>query len=229
VGEDPDTVGDTIDEDAKADGATFPGGYYELSTDLDDEPRLEELDLRPNKTYYRTFAMLTPGDPDGGNFEIGYSYDRGTFKFSSNSATGKKYIRFYDLDNELIDVWRYTFDGSKLKFLYRTEGGFDMKRVAAPTKTWVNAVKARLTTPAMIDQLAAVDIYATGVAQSMRSTYIDYEQRTGTAPKLGRARVDYKYAYVVSSANTFEVFAASGQLIAAGKRTATTITWDPAL
>ncbi len=218
-------IEDVEDPDARADGTSAPGGLYEIAHVANvEDPHFPVLDLRANKTYYRTFSVLGPIlDHSEDIVEIQTSYERGTFKFTRGG--GNTYIRFHDGESQL-GGWRYTMSGTKLEFHYKDGGGFTMKRVAPPAAAWTDAVKDAVAEAS--SSFPAVERNASPVTDSMRATLDAWKGRT-PAPKLRRASVEGKDAFVVSGGNELEVFAPSGQLIAAGTTSGGKIAWDGAL
>jgi hypothetical protein len=106
------------------------------------------LDLRSDGTYFDVeYALVDAGD---GNTETGVSQTFGTYKFTKDSH-GHRYIRFQDgLHAEYS--WRWRFEPANggtatLKFVYATgEVGFQMKRSARPTATFLGHLHDKFAT-----------------------------------------------------------------------------------
>lgn len=233
AGEDPSTLGDEIDEDTKADGAAAPGGLYLVDFDsaIEDAPLIEILDLRANKTFFRSDSALSADDDY--NYSTGWSSDRGTFKFSRTRSTGKTYIRFYEENGDLLDVWRYTLEGSTLHFYYRNGEGFDTLPQAKPTTAWTRAVVDRvrpLAEAETIDALPDVSPYAAGIPTAAYDAALALgEPSPGGGIDLApmyRFAVSGKTAYVVATDARLEIYDRLSRLVAGADMDGGTLTWD---
>lgn len=232
AGEDPSTLDDEILDDTKADGAAAPGGLYavDVETTIEDAPLIELLDLRADMTFFRSYSALSPDDDY--NYSTGWANERGTFKFSRTASTGKTYIRFYEEDGDLLDVWRYTLDGDTLHFYYRDGEGFDTVLQPEPTDAWTNAVIDRvrpLAEAGTLDDLVDVSPDASGVPLAAYAAALALGERTPTGvdyAAMYRFSISSKTAYVVANPSRVEIYDRASRLIAGADVADGELTWD---
>lgn len=200
---------DSDDLDAKQDGAARPVGLYTLidpGSFEEGRPRMEFLDLRRDDTFY-TYE-LGPVD-NNGNFEEGYDSYFGTFALTKDRYANR-YLRVRP-DGGGSWRYKYTLDGDKLSFYYRTgEIGWSMERQADPPATQLARIRAVFEAGT---NRRRINTRASSHPDALWSRFYDLRE-TGTYGTY-TLNVDGTVYYMITGQGMVEIYAANNQLVAA--------------
>jgi hypothetical protein len=134
----PGEEADVDDNQAKADGTTYPLGTYRITDESDDTDysRVDTLAIKTDGTFYR-YEKGMSCDPDG-NCQEGVNSHKGTYKFCKTTSGGAC-VRFYDEDGKLIDRLLYALKGSNLTTQYNSKGYQSELVHATDANVWCHA------------------------------------------------------------------------------------------